>query len=285
LYLNFTNTSAGGYSVYGALEAISIIEKQHQLGLIGSFENDFYKLQSLKPEFSNGLNAGVNFKKGKLTLQLNLFRNDIADLIESRQVATRIDNTQLYSYINVKRAYTQGLELNGTYKMSSCLTLNAGYQFLQTADKDQLDNIKQGLYYIRDGNGLVRLMQKSDYVGLPNRSPHMGSLKITYETVDKKWFANIRAIYRSAWVVSDRDGNGVYNKQDDFAKGFVQLNTSVGHIFKHGMKCQVGADNILNHVDPINLPNQAGNTFYGSLTYQFNSSTNNKNSNKKQQKK
>ena len=38
LYLNFTNTAAGGYSVFGVLEAQTQIEKMNQLGLIQSYD-------------------------------------------------------------------------------------------------------------------------------------------------------------------------------------------------------------------------------------------------------
>lgn len=271
LYLNFTNTSAGSYSVFGALEAQQIIGQLNDAGLIRQYEDDFYKLQSLSPEFSNGFNAGFTFyplKKWQWTL--NLFRNDIKNLIESRLVATRIDNSQIYSYINIKSAYTQGLETNMKYILRKGMIVEAGYQFLQTADKDQLKKVKEGnYYYTRDENNFSVPLKRSDYIGLPNRSPHMGSLKITYESPAEKWFINMRAIYRSKCVVSDKDGNGIYNKQDEFAKAFVLLNSSFGYKFNNGFRVQAGFDNILNHTDAVNLPNAPGLTMYTSATYTF----------------
>ena len=272
LYLNFTNTSAGSYSVFGALEAPHIIQVLDDAGLIKQYEGDFYKLQSLRPEYSNGFNAGFTlFPAKKIQWQVNVFRNDIRDLIEARLVATRQDNTQIYSYINIKRAFTQGIETNIKYIVASNFTLTAGYQYLQTADKDELKKVKAGnYYYTRDAYNHSVLLKRSDYLGLPNRSPHMVTLKLSYEAPKEKWFANIRAIYRSKWVVFDKDGNGIYNKQDEFADGYVQLNSSIGINLKYGFKVQAGADNILNHVDANNLPNAPGLTFFTTLAYTFN---------------
>ena len=276
LYLNFTNTSAGSYSVFGSLEAQQIIQQLDNAGLIKQYENDFYKLKTLKPEYSNGFNAGFTvYPIKKMQWQLNVFRNDIKDLIESRLVATRQDNTQIFSYINVQRAFTQGIETNIKYFISPKFTVDAGYQFLQTADKDELKKVKEGgFYYTRDANNYSVPLKRSDYIGLPNRSPHMATLKLTYESGDK-WFANARAVYRSKWVVFDKDGNGIYNKQDEFAEGFVQLNCSAGITFRKALRIQAGVDNILDHVDANNLPNAPGRTFYAGISYTFRKTNNN----------
>jgi outer membrane receptor for ferrienterochelin and colicins len=271
LYLNFTNTSAGSYSVYGALEAGSTIAQLDAAGLIKQYENDFYALQNLRPEYSNGFNAGFTFfPLKKLQWQLNIFRNDIKDLIESRLVATRINNTQIYSYINVKQAFTQGLESNISFLIYPCWTFNAGYQFLQTADKDEWQKVKAGnYYYTRDANNNTRLLSRKDYIGLPNRSKHMGNFKIGFEAPNARWFVNMRALYRSKWVVFDKDGNGIYNRQDEFADGFVQLNLSAGYQLKNGLRFQVGTDNALNYTDAANLPNAPGRTFFAGVNWNF----------------
>ena len=102
----------------------------------------------------------------------------------------------------------------------------------------------------------------------------MGSVKFSYEDKKGRWFANMRAIYRSKWVVNDRDGNGIYNKQDEFADGFVLLNASAGYTFTNGL-LQAGTDNILDHVDAINLPNAPG--VHSMPPYPISSEQNNNN--------
>jgi outer membrane receptor for ferrienterochelin and colicins len=170
----------------------------------------------------------------------------------------------------VKQAFTQGLESNISFLIYPCWTFNAGYQFLQTADKDEWQKVKAGnYYYTRDANNNTRLLSRKDYIGLPNRSKHMGNFKIGFEAPNARWFVNMRALYRSKWVVFDKDGNGIYNRQDEFADGFVQLNLSAGYQLKNGLRFQVGTDNALNYTDAANLPNAPGRTFFAGVNWNF----------------
>jgi outer membrane receptor for ferrienterochelin and colicins len=271
LYLNFTNTAAGGYSVYGALEATRIIKAQQSAGLIAEVAPEFYKLTALKPELSNGINFGWIGKISKgIEWQTNFFRNDIKELIESRQVASRVDNSQIYSYINVKNAYTEGLETNLRCRINPSWSVDAGYQFLSTADKSEKALVEKGnFYFTRDANNYSVAVKTSDYLGLPNRSKHMANVKLQYENLAHACFANLRANYRSKWVVFDKDGNGIYNAQDEFANGFVMLNLSVGKDFKSGYRVQGGIDNLTSYNDLRNLPYLPGRTYYLSLQWNF----------------
>lgn len=272
LYLNFTNTAAGGYSVYGTIDAYRLISELDRLGQIEQLEDDYYGLKGLKPELSNGLNAGFKWLPfSTLSLSFNFFRNDISNLIDTRLVALRKvgagQTTQIFSYLNVKNAYTQGFETEVNYRINKCLSLLIGYQLLLTADKDQLKEIKAGKIYTRDAGGFSRIMERDEYFGLPNKSKHMINMRLQYEA--DKWFSNIRAIYRSKWAVTDKDGNGIYNNQDEFASGYWMLNTSAGKTISGHVRLQVGIDNLLNYTDVSNLPNMPGRVFYGSFNYSF----------------
>ncbi len=274
LYLNFTNTAAGSYSVFGALEAqtqVALLDKQ---GQIQSYENDYYKLTTLQPEFSTGINVGAKILLSKNTfIETNIFRNDIENLIDNRLIAYYKNGAQIFSYLNVKNAYTQGFEVNASHKLNKSITITSGYQYLETADKDQIEDIKKGLVYTKDANGVSRKMLMSEYFGLPNRSKHMANFKLLYEK--NNFFFNTRIIYKSKWAVNDKDGNGLYNTNDEFAKGFIQLNSSIGHQFNQ-WSVQTGCDNILDYSDINNLPNMAGRTFYISLKYQITNKKNKK---------
>jgi outer membrane receptor for ferrienterochelin and colicins len=283
LYLNFTNTAAGGYSVFGTIDAVRIIAEQQSRGLIQQLEPDYYKLAVLKPEFSAGTNIGFTaYPLKNLQWKMNFFRNDVKDLIETRQVAIRTDNSQIFSYINVKRAYTKGIEANLLYELSKSFTLAAGYQLLYTADKDELKQVAAGMHYTTGG----KLLTRADYAGLPNRSRHMANVKLTYENKPGQWFVNMRMVYRSPWAVFDKDGNGIYNRQDEFAgnsiiritkngketfnwKGLLLLNFAAGKTLRNGIALQAGVDNATNYTDAINLPNQPGLAVYASVSYQF----------------
>ena len=102
----------------------------------------------------------------------------------------------------------------------------------------------------------------------------MLNAKLQYESTTNNWFANVRANYRSKWAVFDKDGNGIYNAQDEFANGFVMLNLSAGKDFKSGYRLQGGIDNVTAYTDLRNLPYMPGRTFYLSLQYNLNNNSN-----------
>jgi outer membrane receptor for ferrienterochelin and colicins len=274
LFLDFTNAAAGSYSVFGSAQAQQVIAKLDALGQIGNLFPNYYLLKALKPEYSNGLHFTWDWKINmQSSISVQLFRNDIKNLIESQQVGTYISGAQIYSYLNIGRAFTTGFELEGQHKINTNWTLSGGYQFLQTGDKDQIAEIKSGTVYTKNSQGYSRLMKLNEYVGLPNTSRHKLQVKINYNS-PKGYYLNARAIYRSRWAVNNNNGNEVFDNGDVFASGYVALNSAAGKTFKNGIGVQVGIDNITNYVDAANLPNLPGRTFYTSIKYQL---QNNKN--------
>lgn len=269
LYLNFTNNAAGGYSVFGTIDAVKIIRQMQQMGQILEIKDDYYRLSTLTPEFSTGMNAGASIKwSDQLSGSFNLFRNDIENLIDVRQVATKSNGGQVFSYINVKKAFTQGGEFEIKWKPLKTIAITGGYQFLNTADKDELQSVKDGKQFTRDANGYSRLLKLKEYIGLPNRSRHMANLRITWERPDK-FYATLRFSYRSKWAVADKDGNGIYNEQDEFANGFMLTNLTAGRELANGWRLQLGADNLMNYRDLNYLPNLPGRMIYLSAQYNF----------------
>ncbi len=274
LFLDFTNAAAGSYSVFGSAQAQQVIAKLDALGQIGNLFPNYYLLKALKPEYSNGLHFTWDWTiNTKSSISVQLFRNDIKNLIESQQVGTYISGAQIYSYLNIGRAFTTGFELEGQHKINTNWTLSGGYQFLQTGDKDQIAEIKSGTVYTKNSQGYSRLMKLNEYVGLPNTSRHKLQVKINYNS-PKGYYLNARAIYRSRWAVNNNNGNEVFDNGDVFASGYVALNSAAGKTFKNGIGFQVGIDNITNYIDAANLPNLPGRTFYTSIKYQL---QNNKN--------
>ena len=277
LFLNFLNTAAGGYVVYGANEiTISELESQKQQGILSEILPSAYQLALLKPEISKGTNAGVHYDiNEKLNFDINLFRNDIDNLIQVDIIAFRSNAAPVYSYFNVKEAYTQGGEFNGVYKINNRLQLQGGYQFLMTADKADIKRIKEGSVFTRDlqTNEAYRV-SKSDYAGLPNRSKHMANAKLFYENEKKGWSASIRAIYKSRWGTYDKDGNGIINREDEFAKGSALINITAAKTI-NAFRLQAGIDNLFNYKDELNLPGQPGIQPYVSIHYSFIKNKNN----------
>jgi outer membrane receptor for ferrienterochelin and colicins len=146
-------------------------------------------------------------------------------------------------------------------------SISAAYQYLETGDKDQLAQIKNGTVYTRDANGLSRKLNVSEYVGLPNNSTHKAQLKFNYSN-QNGLFGNIRALYRSKWAVNNTNGNEVFDDGDSFAKGYIALHLSIGKEYVNGIGFQFGCDNMLNYIDALNLPNLPGRTFFATLKIQ-----------------
>jgi len=269
LYLDFTNAAAGNYSVFGSAEAQKVIGQLNSLGQIGTLYSNYYLLKSLQPESSTGIHLSWDWEPNPKTfISVQAFRNDIKNLIQVQQVGAYTSGAQIFSYLNIGRAYTQGLELETKYQWNSNWSLSGGYQFILTGDKDEIAQIKAGTVYTRDANGVSSRLSLSDYVGLPNISKHKAQFKINYVTEDG-YFANCRLVYRSKWAVNNTDGNQVYDTGDSFAAGYLSLYSSVGKNYSNGLSLQVGCDNMTNYVDANNLSNLPGRTFYFSIKYQI----------------
>jgi outer membrane receptor for ferrienterochelin and colicins len=266
LYLNFTNTAAGGYSVFGAIEAQKIITALRLMGQIASIESDYYNLAALQPEFSTGYHASFDYHvPNKATFSFGLFYNSINNLIDNRLVAYKLGGAQIFSYLNVKSAFTKGLEFNADYKIAKSFSFSGGYQFLLSGDQSEIDKIAQGKVYTRDANGYSKLLKTTDYVGLPNRSKHQVNIKLQYQR--ERAFATLRALYKSKWFVTDTDGNGIFNTNDAHANGFVQLNATLGLPISKNLSVQLGCNNLLNYSDPVNMPNFMGRAGFISINY------------------
>ena len=269
LYLNFTNNAAGGYSVYGTQDAIRIIRELNRIGQIAELKPEFDRLTELSPEFSTGMNLGAEYRPSQTVhIRINGFRNDIRSLIDVRQVATRIDGSQIFSYLNVKRAFTQGVETEFRWQLKTTWQLSGGYQWLRTGDKDEWARIKKGLEYTRSSDGTSRVMNKNEYVGLPNRSKHQAQFKLTYQPSETR-FIFLRCLYRSRWTVANSNGNGVHDVQDESANGFVQINLSGGLPLRKNLQLQAGIENLLNHQDISYLPNFPGRNLYLTLNFKL----------------
>jgi outer membrane receptor for ferrienterochelin and colicins len=139
--------------------------------------------------------------------------------------------------------------------------VNLGYQYLQTADKDERTRIIQQKEYIRDLTGATRVMNSAEYAGLPNRSKHQAQFKLSYEPSTDR-FINLRLFYRSRWTIANNNGNTVHDIHDEFAQGFAQVNLSAGLPINSYLAFQAGIDNLLNYQDIFYQPNLQPRTVF-----------------------
>jgi outer membrane receptor for ferrienterochelin and colicins len=272
LYLNFINNASGGYALFGANEiSIDKLKGLQQQGLVGEILPRAYDLAQLNPETSHGFNTGATYTfNAKWSGDINLFYNDISNQILFDVIALRPNGSQVFSYFNVARSYTTGAEMNLRYRLHNNWTISGGYQFLSTGDKDVIAKIKDGDMYGRDeATGNVYKLKRSDYYGLANRSNHMANIKLMYENAANGWQASVRAIYRSRWGTFDQDGNGIINRKDETAPGFVLLNAAMQKRISSSLMLGAGVENILNHRDALNLPNVPGINAFVSISWNF----------------
>lgn len=270
LYLSFINNAADGYSIYGANEfSITQLEQQKQQGVIAQILAPAYQITALNPEISRGFNLGVQISPlQKLKADANLFRNDVDNLINYIPVATNANGTSVFSYVNINRAYTQGIELNIQYQVLPQFGISGGYQYLETADKNILNNIRNEQVFGRDMvGGPARLMTKADYSGLLNRSKHMANLRLFYDDVKSGWSASLRFIYRSRFGVLDKDGNGFANMDEEFAQAMLQVNATASKQLNKQFNLQAGINNLLNQTNARFMPNLPGRNFFIAIHY------------------
>ena len=249
LYLDFTNAASGGYSVFGKEVEATGIQRLQENNEIANLAVDPWDLgDRLDAESSVGYNLGIGYKRGKLRGNLNFFRNDFQNLIDTRILASKTNGQNVFGYINRESVYTQGLEVDLQYKVLENLNLSAGYQLLYAFDKDKGEAVENGEVFGRDPNTLETVrFDRDDYFGLENRSRHTLNAKVFYEVPKWDANANLRVIYRSRFGLTDRNGNDFLDELDDaFVDGYALVNLSFGKKFYKHYQLQVGANNLLN---------------------------------------
>jgi outer membrane receptor for ferrienterochelin and colicins len=282
-YYNFTNTAGGGYSVLGTEVIGDRLAQLESQGQIQAYLYDPAKVQALNPERSKSVNLGARATiVKKLTADVNLFYNSVDNMIDTRAIAITQASRTIFSYINIARTYTAGLESNFTFPVSPRLNFSLGYQLLYAKDKDVVQQVKDGgpAGYYRDPVTLeTKRLKPSEYFGLYNRSRHMGNAKLFYSDVAKGFDASIRVIYRGKFGIgdirgsdiptSDINGNSILDTHDQFVNGYELVNISAAKTIRQGVRFQVGIDNLFNYTDPVYIPNVPGRLLYASIRYTF----------------
>lgn len=89
----------------------------------------------LQPEESSSWQFGWHVKKGKLSLDSNLFFNDVKNLIQVDQLnAAVINGISQFEYQNIAKAHTKGIELGLEWRVLATLKLSTQYSLLNATD-------------------------------------------------------------------------------------------------------------------------------------------------------
>ncbi len=277
LYLTFSNEVVG-YSVLGTKAVLTGLEELKAQGRISQVYLDPKDLASdLKPESSIAYNLGGSYTGNSgWKAKVNFFRNDIKDLIDTRTIAMKTNGQPLYSYYNVHRVFTEGMEWDGSIPLlNNHLTLSAGYQFLIAKDKEVVAEIKKGKV-INDPETGPRYAKMSDYGGLFNRSRHAFNIKLFYQY--HSWTFNTRVIYRGRYGFADMNGDEILDADNEYTPGYASCNIAIGKsLIKDKIKIRGGVKNIFNYTDPQHLSYEPGRTWYVSASiHLFKTKNNNK---------
>ena len=272
LYLSFYNSQIG-YSLIGAKELSAQLQQLQQQGLLqpGADINPYLNNPDLEPETSFGSHLGAKFNNAKWSIESGLFRNDIRNLIDRFSLPfTRSNGQPVFSYHNIGRVYTQGIEADIKYRVLKNISLSAGYQFLDSKDKEAIRQIEEGKLYKRDLTTFVTTtVKRSDYFGLFNRSKHTANFKIEFKDEKKGWNAYARAVYRGKFGFTDLNGNNIADDAAEMVNGFWMVNLSVSKSFGGSFSVQGGTENLFNYTNPAKLSNIAGRLFFLNLNYSF----------------
>ena len=265
LYFNFSN-SISGYSVIGFNAAKEIISNLQSLGQISNLiisQDEFEG--KLKPETSISFNLGFNIKTNKSTVfDINFFRNQISNLIDYKIIASKVNGQSIFSYYNLNKVYTQGIEFNSTSTVFNDIEISIGYQFLEAKDNDSKNQIKNGEVFARmTPSSPTFQIQPKDYFGLYNRSKHNFNLKISYAFKDY-FDIYFKSKYRSKYGLSDSNGNNLLDDFDDFVESNLISDISISKNYKNYI-LTFGVENLFDYTDRENIPNYPGRIIYSKL--------------------
>ncbi|MBX2956213.1 MAG: TonB-dependent receptor [Cyclobacteriaceae bacterium] len=270
LYLNFTNATVG-YSVFGSNVLAEGIQQLEEQGQIEAILVDPSTFGTIRAETSMAYNVGIKVQPmEKTSININLFRNDIKDLIETKAAARKTNGQQVFSYYNIAAVFTQGVETDASYALRKNLTVSAGYQLLIAKDKEVVKELESRNVYARDrGTNATRRVSPNEYGGLFNRSRHMANVKFFYDNQRKGWNGSIRAIYRGRYGFADTNNNAILDDDSEYVDGYITCNVSAGKTFRQWLRLQAGCDNLFNYTDPNYIPSLPGRLVWASVALTF----------------
>jgi outer membrane receptor for ferrienterochelin and colicins len=263
-YLDFTNAPAG-YSVFGASDLASVLADLEAQGLVERLETGFIPGTPLRPETSRAFNVGFEVvPAGALVVNANAFYNRVEGLIEIAPVATLTSGRQVYSYFNLDRVRTRGVELGLGYEPWPSLALSARYQYLDAVDLGALEDIESGLVFTREG-GRDRPLRADEYGGLFARSRHSGSAEVRWQAPLDGLVASVRGVFRSHYGDYDRNGNLVLDDDGEYVAGHALLHATLTYAVTDWLTVQAGVENLLDYTDPARVPSQPGRLLFGGV--------------------
>jgi outer membrane receptor for ferrienterochelin and colicins len=231
----------------------------------------------------------TNFLSDEIPLrgfaECRIFHNTLSNLIEFYYTGNNPQTNQaVYSYRNIARASTQGLEMSLRINHpipgdeSGEIGYTFGYQYLDTRDLEVYDAIKNGMAGTIDpSTGRFNRLTLEHYGGLWFRSVHSGTLRLSYENRNAGISASIRAQFIGRFGDEALDINGpVHNnrKVPDLDAEYVPAYSIVNLGFSKdiqlsdvfsSLRITIGVNNLMNVMNLRSMPNLLGRQFSISM--------------------
>ena len=198
----------------------------------------------LKPESSHSVNGGAEYRPAKwIWLSINVFHNDIEDLIFYESVESDDTAISRYRHINLKSAYTQGFELGTRTYLSRNASAEIGYTLTHTRDRT-LSRPLEGRALHR-GHFDLRYWQKKSGLNAMVRGSIVGT--------------------RPFYIQTQVDAPDETVEADPYATIDLRLAKRFGKRKRDHLQFFVGVKNLLDAGEHNYLPIQP-RTFYGGIT-------------------
>lgn len=200
----------------------------------------------LKPESSTSFQFGGQIaRSGVFSLNVNLFENLVKDLIQVDETnAPVVNGITQFTYANVARARTWGVETVAVWHLLPTLDLRAGYTWLHTHNDET-------------GTELTRQPRHNGRVGLDWQALPTTSLVL-------------RARMQSGELISTDPGSNV---GDGHSPGWVTVDFDINQKLGAHATVFVAADNLLNRQRDFSNPDdfgpEAGRLIRIGLRYDF----------------
>jgi len=269
LYLDFTNPQVG-YSVFGTYNFKESIQQLINNGEISEMLININSVAEIKPENSQAVNFNISLHPfEQIKVEANFFRNDITDLIDVQSVAKKTNGQRVFTYFNINKIFTQGVETNLSLSIIKNLNITFGYQYLDAEDKQVIEDIEAGKIAKIGSTGLLRPVQLVEYGGLFGRSKHSGVVKVNYSFNDDDILFSLRTILKGRYGYIDRNSNLILDADNEYAPGYVLWNSSISKKVIKNFSVQLGVDNIFDYTNPDYTPEFPGRIIYTTLNYKF----------------
>jgi len=227
--------------------------------------SNFYQVigsPALDPEYAHSWQFGAEYTapQRRARVGVNVFRNDVRDLIDSVNlgfVATPAQLAEviaregldpsfrpaigrlLLTYRNVSNVVTHGVELDTDAALTSTVAVGGAYTYLSAQDTQS-------------------------ELALTGRHPHQGHVRVAWQPADTGFRASVRGTWFSSWIATRTTitGGGV---QDTIAPRFALWDAFISQRVARGLSAFLTIDNLANSQDPntgVLLPTGAPAAIY-----------------------